>query len=87
MRLDKFLKVSRLVKLRTLAKQVCDAQRVSINGRAAKPGSEVSVGDTLEIDFGSHVLNVTVVAVRESANTAEARSMYRVTRDEIKKEW
>ncbi len=78
MRLDKFLKVSRLVKRRTLAKEVCDAERIEINGRTAKAGSDVKVGDVLKIRFGRRTLEVRVLETRDSASTEVARSMYEV---------
>lgn len=78
MRLDKFLKVSRLVKRRTVAKELCDAGRVTVNGRVAKAGQEVAAGDTLELNFGSHTRRVQVLELRQAAGTEEARSMYRV---------
>jgi len=77
-RLDKFLKVSRLVKRRTLAKEVCDAERIEINGRTAKAGSDVKVGDVLKIRFGRRTLEVRVLETRDSASTEVARSMYEV---------
>jgi ribosomal 50S subunit-recycling heat shock protein len=87
MRLDKFLKVSRLVKRRTLAKEVADASRIMINGRPAKPGTEVKVGDSMTLDFGRRVMTVSVLILRESASTADARLMYEVTKEEIREDW
>jgi ribosomal 50S subunit-recycling heat shock protein len=86
-RLDKFLKVSRLVKRRTLAKEVADAHRVLINNRPAKPGSEVKVGDSLTLDFGRRIMTVTILILRESASTADARLMYEVTKEEVREDW
>jgi len=82
MRLDKFLKVSRLVKRRPLAKTLCDQGRVEINGKAAKAGSEVKPGDQLRIRFGQHVLHVQVEAVRENVRKEEAGSLYTVLAQE-----
>ena len=82
MRLDKYLKVSRIIKRRTVAKEVCEAGRIKINGRVAKAGSEIEVGDTLEILFGSRLLVVDVVAIAESAKTDEAKDLYKVIREE-----
>ncbi len=79
MRLDKFLKVSRIIKRRTIAKEVCDQGRVTINGRPAKAGSEVAVGDTLEIDFGRKIVTFTVLALRENASKEQADAMFEVT--------
>lgn len=78
MRLDKFLKVSRLIKRRTVAKEVSEAGRVLINGRVGKPGSEVKVGDVLEIGFGSRQIRVEIIAVQDNVPAALAREMYRV---------
>ncbi|HHV78570.1 MAG TPA: RNA-binding S4 domain-containing protein [Firmicutes bacterium] len=75
MRLDKFLKVSRLVKRRTVAKQLCDGGLVMINGRIAKAGSEVSEGDVIRIRYGDSVASYKVVEIRESATAQEALQM------------
>ena len=66
MRLDKFLKVSRIIKRRTVAKEACDGGRVSLNGRIAKAGSEVKEGDVLEIRFGSRLGRYEIVTARET---------------------
>ena len=87
MRLDKFLKASRLVKRRTLAKEVCDAQRVMVNGRPAKPGTDIQVGDTLTLDFGRRVLKVKVVELRDSASVGDARRMFEVLAEEVRPDW
>ncbi len=78
MRLDKFLKVSRLIKRRTLAKEVSDAGRVTINGRVAKPSSEVKVGDILEIGFGAKMLRVEILDLKETVKAEEAKHLYRI---------
>lgn len=78
MRLDKFLKVSRIIKRRTLAKEVCDGDRVMINGRRAKAGTEVKEGDVIQIDFGRRQLTIQVLEVREQVRAAEARELYAV---------
>jgi len=77
MRLDKFLKVSRLIKRRTLAKDASDAGRVLINGRAAKPSAEVKVGDILEIGFGSKRLRVEITEIKENVRVDDAKNLYR----------
>ena len=77
MRLDKWLKVSRLIKRRTVAQEACDAGRVSVNGRTAKPSAEVRPGDTVEISFGSKTLRAEVLSVRESVKKDDAAAMYR----------
>ena len=63
MRLDKFLKVSRLIKRRTVANEACDAERVSVNGKTAKPSYEVKVGDIVEIKFGDKISKFKIVAI------------------------
>lgn len=76
MRIDKYLKVSRLIKRRTLANEACETGHVSINGKTAKPGSEVKVGDTIEIRFGSNLTAVEVTSVTEHASKADSKEMY-----------
>ena len=78
MRLDKYLKVSRIIKRRTVAKEAGDGGRVTINGKPAKPASDVKVGDVLEIRFGDKLNRYEVLAVNERAAKAEASAMYRV---------
>ncbi len=78
MRLDKFLKVSRIIKRRTVANEACDADRVMINGRSAKASTQVKEGDVLEIMFGTNPLKVEVLSVRETVKKEEAAEMYRV---------
>ena len=78
MRLDKFLKVSRIIKRRALAKEVGDAGRIELNGRIAKPGSEVKPGDILVLDFGRRKLEVEILEVKESVRAERAGEMYRV---------
>ena len=77
MRLDKYLKVSRLIKRRTVANEACDSERVSVNGRPAKAGYEVKIGDQLEIRFGQKTLRVEVLSLNESTKKADAVAMYR----------
>ena len=77
MRLDKFLKVSRLIKRRTVANEACDGERVSVNGRPVKAGYQVKVGDIIEIAFGQHTLKVEVLNVNETASKADAPAMYK----------
>ncbi|MBR4702880.1 MAG: RNA-binding S4 domain-containing protein [Oscillospiraceae bacterium] len=80
MRLDKYLKVSRLIKRRTVANEACDAERVSVNGRPARASYEVKVGDIIEIRFGEKLLKVRVAAVKENAGKGEAAAMYQELR-------
>ena len=81
MRLDKYLKVSRLIKRRTVAKEVCDAGRVMLNGRPAKAGSDIAPGDILQISFGNKSLEAEVVAVAEAIKASEASTMYRIIKE------
>ena len=71
------MKVSRLIKRRTVAQEACDAGRVSVNGRTAKPSAEVRPGDTVEISFGSKVLRAEVLSVQETVRKDDAAAMYR----------
>ena len=77
MRVDKYLKVSRLIKRRTVANEACDGGRVSINGRTVKASAEVRPGDILSVAFGERTLTVEVVSVDEHAAKADAPAMYR----------
>ena len=77
MRLDKFLKVSRLIKRRTVANEACDAGRVLINDRPAKSSAQVKAGDVLEIQFGSKAVKVEVLNVQETVKKEEAQELYR----------
>ena len=77
MRLDQFLKVSRLIKRRTVANSACDAGRVSINGKPAKASAAVKEGDILEIGFGDKQIKVEILDVAETTRKEEAKEMYR----------
>ena len=77
MRLDKYLKVSRLIKRRTVANEACDNERVSVNGRVARASYEVKVGDVIAIRFGERTLTVEVLAVQDNVGKADAAAMYR----------
>ena len=77
MRLDKYLKVSRLIKRRTVANEACDGGRISVNGRPAKASYDVKVGDVIEIAFGQRTVKVEVLAVEETAKKDEAAALYR----------
>ncbi len=77
MRLDKYLKVSRLIKRRTVANEACDGERVTVNGRTAKASYDVKVGDILEIRFGQKAVKVEVLNLSESTKKADAVAMYR----------
>lgn len=78
MRLDKYLKVSRIIKRRTVANDACDAAHISVNGRVAKASYDVKEGDLLEISFGQRQLKVRVVSVKDSVAKADAASMYEI---------
>ncbi len=78
MRLDKYLKVARIIKRRTVANDACDAAHVTVNGRAAKASYDVKEGDILEITFGERTLRVKVRSVLEHVGKADAASMYEV---------
>lgn len=77
MRLDKWLKVSRLIKRRTVAQEACDGGHVSVGGRVAKPSTDVKVGDVIEIRFGTKTLRAEVLSVQEAVNKDDAAAMYR----------
>lgn len=77
MRLDKYLKVSRLIKRRTVANEACDAGRVLLNDRPAKASAQVKEGDVLEIQFGSKAVRVEVLNVQETVKKEEAQELYR----------
>lgn len=77
MRLDKYLKVSRLIKRRTVANEACDAGRVMINGKTAKAGAEVKVGDEILINFGNKDVKVEVLTIAETVKKEEAKEMFR----------
>ncbi len=78
MRIDKFLKVSRIIKRRTVAKEVCDGGKVKVNGRVAKAGTDVVAGDELEIQFGEKVFRARIREVRETVPAKEADTLYEV---------
>lgn len=78
MRLDKFLKVSRLIKRRTVATSAASAGRIEVNGRKAKPGHQLKVGDIITIGFGKEPLSVRVVELKETVRKEEAETLYEV---------
>lgn len=77
MRLDKYLKVSRLIKRRTVANEACDGGRVTVNGKVARSSYDVKVGDVIALHFGERVLAVEVLDVSETAGKSEASLLYR----------
>lgn len=78
MRIDKYLKVSRIIKRRTVAQEACETGKVKINGKLAKPGSDVKENDIIEITFGEKTLKVQVVKITEHALKGDASDMYKV---------
>lgn len=78
MRLDKYLKVSRLIKRRTVANEMCDAGRVSVNGKAARASYDIKPDDVVEIAFGARNIKVRVVAVNEYAKKEDAAALYTI---------
>ena len=83
MRIDKFLKVSRILKRRTIAKELADNDRILINGKVAKPASEVNVGDQITVIFGHRHLTVQVASTREFAKKEDAPLMYTVVEEKF----
>lgn len=77
MRLDKFLKVSRLIKRRTVANEACDAGRVLVNGKTAKASVQVKVGDIIEIQFGTKTVKVEVLDLQDTTKKEEAKELFR----------
>lgn len=77
MRLDKFLKVSRIIKRRTIANEACDAGRVMINGKPAKASANVKIGDVIEIGFGTKAVKVEVLDVQETTKKDDAKELYK----------
>ncbi len=77
MRLDKYLKISRLIKRRTVANEACDAGRVSVNGKVAKASQNVAEGDIIEIAFGTRNVKVEVLDVQETVRKEEAKELFR----------
>ena len=82
MRLDKWLKVSRLIKRRTVAKEVCDAGRISVNGRPAKAGTDVSPGDILLINFGNKNVKAKILLVADNMRVELCSTMYEILSEE-----
>ena len=77
MRLDKYLKVSRVIKRRTVANEACDAGRVMINGKVAKASTEVKVGDRIDIQFGNREVAIEVLDIQETTKKDEAKELFR----------
>ncbi len=86
MRLDKYLKVSRIIKRRTVAKEVCEGERVSINGKTAKPSTVVKEGDIIEIQFANRSLKARIINIAEHVKKENAKEMYEIIEGEEDKE-
>ncbi len=82
MRIDKFLKVSRILKRRTVANSACDTERVFVNGKAVKPAYRVKIGDTVKIEFGNGALVFEVKALNEKASKEESRTLYEIKQND-----
>ena len=78
MRLDKYLKVARIIKRRTVANEACDASHVQVNGKPAKASYDVKPGDVIEVGFGTRVMRVRVLDIKDSTKKADAADMYEV---------
>ena len=78
MRLDKFLKVSRLIKRRTVANEACDSERISVNGKNAKASYDVKIGDKITVAFGNKSVTVRVLEIKDTTKKTEASGMYEV---------
>ncbi len=82
MRIDKFLKLSRILKRRTLAEEACEKGKVSINGREAKPGHRVNTGDVVELNFAGGSVKFRVLGIKENVKKDEASSLYEIIQGE-----
>ncbi len=78
MRLDKYLKVSRIIKRRTVANEACDGGRVSVNGRTARASYDVKIGDIIEINFGTRNVKIEVLSVKETVKREETENLYKI---------
>ncbi|MFD1430972.1 RNA-binding S4 domain-containing protein [Lacticaseibacillus mingshuiensis] len=87
MRLDKYLKVSRIIKRRTVAKEIADKQRITINGKIAKSSTDVNLGDQLVINFGNKTLTVKVLALTETTKKEDADGLYEIVSETYKESY
>ncbi len=83
MRLDKYLKVSRLIKRRTVANDACDTARISVNGKVAKASYDVKLGDLITISFGSKTVTVKVLEIKETTKKTESQGMYEIVSEDV----
>ncbi|EOH91281.1 RNA-binding S4 domain-containing protein [Enterococcus pallens] len=81
MRLDKFLKISRIIKRRSVAKEVADKGRIQVNGKLAKSSTDVKIGDVIRVQFGNKILEAKVVALHESTKKEDAAGMYEILQE------
>ncbi|MFT8372878.1 MAG: RNA-binding S4 domain-containing protein, partial [Liquorilactobacillus satsumensis] len=86
-RLDKFLKISRIIKRRTVAKEIADKGRITVNDRPAKSATNITVGDLLVINFGNKILRLKVLSVKETAKKDEASELYQLIAEEFKEDY
>lgn len=82
MRVDKYLKVSRLIKRRTIAKEVCDHEKITINGKISKPSTEIKVNDIITIKFGTKLITIKVLSTNEYTKKEESNLMYEIIKEE-----
>jgi len=82
MRLDKYLKVSRLIKRRTVANEACDASRISVNGKPAKASYDVKLGDLITVAFGAKTVTVKVLEIKETTKKTESIGMYEIVSED-----
>lgn len=82
MRVDKYLKVSRLIKRRTIAKEVCDHEKITINGKISKPSTEIKVNDIISIKFGTKLITIKVLSTNEYTKKEESNLMYEIIKEE-----
>ena len=82
MRVDKYLKVSRLIKRRTIAKEVCDHEKITINGKISKPSTEIKVNDIISIKFGTKLITIRVLSTNEYTKKEESNLMYEIIKEE-----
>lgn len=82
MRLDKYLKVSRLIKRRTVANEACDASRISVNGKPAKASYDVKLGDLISVAFGAKTVTVRVLEIKETTKKTESVGMYEIVSED-----
>ncbi len=82
MRIDKYLKVSRIIKRRTVANEACGSGRVSVNGKTAKPGTDVKPGDMITIRFGEHIGQYEILNISETVRKDQASDMYRIIQED-----